>query len=517
MKQYLDLVRKVKEEGIIISPEAERTGTGTRSVYGEMMKFDLANGFPLVTTKKTFFRGVVEELLWFLRGETNSKTLESEGVNIWKEWAKEHGNCGPIYGASWRYYPHTGREVMIQVARRKDTFKDFKEPEIVWEPKIDCDLNCKYIWATGVLATSPNRVYRFQTHQGSVGTISRPRWRYLRNKETYGSLNKSVAGTGFLGNPKRTDERLYTLWYNMIRRCYDKNHPNYHLYGGSGITVSPIWHSYERFQETVASVPFFHLWYRNDTRVDLDKDYFGSKTYSPSTTIFMETRINQRIKSDSALEVKGELYSTWASFEEITGIRSDYIVAKLKEGKNSRGFSPSDVKRVKPENGYVWRPRLFIDQVENLIQEAKINPHSRRLVVSAWSTSQVSDQALPPCHAFWQISICGLGKVHLHLYQRSADIFLGVPFNIASYSLLLHMIAHHLDREPGTFIWTGHNCHLYNNHMTQVEELLQRTPLPLPTIKLNYDKNTPLWEVKAEDIELVGYQSHPAIKAPVAI
>lgn len=295
MKQYLDLIRRVKEEGIPISPEAERTGTGTRSVYGEMMKFDLADGFPLVTTKKTFFRGVVEELLWFLRGETNSRTLEEKGVNIWKEWAHpETGDCGQIYGGQWRQ------------------------------------------WKT------PGKTY------------------------PYGLVDTS-------------------------------------------------------------------------------------------------------------------------------------IVEK-------------------------------VDQLADLIKNLKSDPHSRRHIVTGWNPGLLPEpklshqenvengkQVLPPCHTLWQVSIGGDQKVNLQLYQRSADVFLGLPFNIASYSILLLLIAKYLDREPGTFIWTGHDCHLYNNHMTQVEELLQRNPLPLPTIKLNYDKNTPLWEVKAEDIELVGYQSHPAIKAPVAI
>lgn len=296
MKQYLDLIRRVKEEGIPISPEAERTGTGTRSVYGEMMKFDLADGFPLVTTKKTFFRGVVEELLWFLRGETNSRTLEEKGVNIWKEWAHpETGELGPVYGAQWRNWKH---------------YEDI-----------------------------------------SISILIKNAW---REKEA--------------------------------------------------------------------------------------------------------------------------------------------------------------------------------DQLAELISNLKSNPHSRRHIVTGWNPGLLPDpklshqenvengkQVLPPCHTLWQVSIGGDQKVNLQLYQRSADVFLGLPFNIASYSLLLLLIANYLDREPGTFIWTGHDCHLYNNHMTQVDELLQRNPLPLPTIKLNYDKNTPLWEVKAEDIELVGYQSHPAIKAPVAI
>lgn len=278
MKQYLDLIRKIRDEGIPLSAEGERTGTGTISLYGALMKFEMADGFPLVTAKKTFFRGVKEELLWFLRGETNSRTLEEKGVNIWKEWAHpETGELGPIYGSAW---------------------------------------------------------------------------------------------------------------------------------------------------------------------------------------------------------------SNWDG----------------------------------------------INQLKTLLHNLKTNPHSRRHIVTGWNPSLLPDpaathqqnvedgkQALPPCHTLWQVSICGQGKVHLHLYQRSADVFLGVPFNIASYSLLLMMISKYLERQPGTFIWTGHDCHLYSNHMEQVEELLQREPLPLPQIKLNYSTFEEIWDVNADDIELLNYQSHPTIKAPVAV
>lgn len=295
MKQYLDLVRQIRDEGIQLSAEGERTGTGTISLYGAMMKFDMADGFPLVTAKKTFFRGVKEELLWFLRGETNSRTLEAKGVNIWKEWAHpETGELGPVYGKMWREWP---------------------------------------------------------------------------------------------------------------------------------------------------------------TMVESNDPY------------------------------------------------------------TSQDFYPSS-----------------IDQLTRLMEELKKDPHSRRHIVTAWNPDLLPHprrshqenvkkgrQVLPPCHTMWQVSVGGDQRVHLHLYQRSADCFLGLPFNIASYSLLLHMIAYHLGREPGSFIWTGHDCHIYSNHAEQVEELLNRKPLPLSDLKLNYCLKTPIWDVKADDIELLNYQSHSAIKAPVAV
>ncbi len=264
MQQYLDLMRHVRDEGI---DKSDRTGTGTRSVFAYQMRFDLTAGFPLVTTKKCHLRSIIHELLWFLRGDTNIKYLQDNGVRIWDEWADENGDLGPVYGYQWRNWP------------------------------------------------APN----------------------------------------------------------------------------------------------------------------------------------------------------GE----------------------------------------------------SIDQISNLIHAIKTNPDSRRLIVSAWNPALVDDMALPPCHALFQFYVAD-GKLSCQLYQRSADIFLGVPFNIASYALLTMMIAQVCDLELGEFIWTGGDCHLYSNHMQQVEEQLSRTPYALPMMKIN-PAIKDLFAFKFEDFELCDYQAHPHIKAPVAV
>ncbi len=173
-----------------------------------------------------------------------------------------------------------------------------------------------------------------------------------------------------------------------------------------------------------------------------------------------------------------------------------------------------------PVYGYQWRnwpaPNgESIDQISNLIHAIKTNPDSRRLIVSAWNPALVDDMALPPCHALFQFYVAD-GKLSCQLYQRSADIFLGVPFNIASYALLTMMIAQVCDLELGEFIWTGGDCHLYSNHMQQVEEQLSRTPYALPMMKIN-PAIKDLFAFKFEDFELCDYQAHPHIKAPVAV
>ena len=264
MKPYLDLMRHVFEHG---TQKSDRTGTGTRSVFGWQLRFDLAAGFPLLTTKKLHLRSIVHELLWFLQGDTNIKYLQDNGVRIWDEWADANGDLGPVYGYQWRNWP------------------------------------------------APN----------------------------------------------------------------------------------------------------------------------------------------------------GE----------------------------------------------------SIDQIAKLIAMLKSNPDSRRLIVSAWNPALVEQMALPPCHALFQFYVAD-GKLSCQLYQRSADIFLGVPFNIASYALLTLMVAQVCDLAPGEFIWTGGDCHLYSNHLEQTDLQLSREPLPLPQMKLNPAVKD-LFAFRFEDFELVGYQAHPHIKADVAV
>ena len=264
MKPYLDLMRHVYEHG---TDKADRTGTGTRSVFGHQMRFNLQDGFPLVTTKKVHIKSIVYELLWFLQGSTNVRWLQDNGVTIWDEWADADGELGPVYGSQWRSWP------------------------------------------------TPN----------------------------------------------------------------------------------------------------------------------------------------------------GE----------------------------------------------------HIDQIAELIAQIKRNPDSRRLIVSAWNVAEIPRMKLPPCHAFFQFYVAD-GKLSCQLYQRSADIFLGVPFNIASYALLVHMVAQQTGLDVGDFVWTGGDCHLYSNHFEQVETQLAREPLPLPKLHIKR-KPESIFDYQYEDFEIVGYQTPAAIKAPVAV
>lgn len=264
---YEDLLRKILMEG---NPKSDRTGTGTISLFGQQMRFDLSEGFPLLTTKRVFFKGIAYELLWFLKGSGNVRWLQEHNVHIWDEWADENGDLGPVYGVQWRSWP------------------------------------------------------------------------------------------------------------------------------------------------------------------------------APT---------------------------------------------------------PSD-------------PNRTIDQISNVLELIRTQPDSRRMVVTAWNPAEVEQMALPPCHALFQFYVAN-GKLSCQLYQRSCDMFLGVPFNIASYSLLTIMMAQQAGLEPGEFVWTGGDCHIYDNHVDQVLEQLSREPYPYPTMKLH--KADSLFEYDYGDFEIVDYRYHPTIKAPIAV
>ena len=298
MKQYLDLLKRIKEDGVV---KSDRTGTGTRSVFGHQMRFNLQEGFPLLTTKKVFLKGVIHELLWFLAGDTNIKYLVDNGVHIWDNDA-------------YRYY----NELCVRHGVLPVTMEAFLE-------------------AAQNQIESPIEGY------------------------TFGDLN--------------------------------------HVYG---------------YQ--------------------------------------------------------------WRSWP-------------CGDGKS-------------------------IDQIRQVIDTIKHNPDSRRMIVSAWNVAEVEDMALPPCHVLFQFYVAN-GKLSCMLYQRSADTFLGVPFNIASYALLTMMIAQECGLEAGEFVHTLGDTHLYLNHMDQVEEQLSREPRALPTMKLNSEIKS-VFDFKYEDFTLEGYDPHPAIKAPMS-
>lgn len=314
MEQYLQLCRTILDNG---SDKGDRTGTGTKSIFGYQMRFDLTKGFPLMTTKRTAMRLIVSELLWFLKGDTNVKTLIAENNHIWDEWAFEK-------------------------------------------------------WV---------------------------------NSEDY-------------EGPDMTDFGLRAAQDETFKRVVDEQ---------------------------------------------------------------MEIFRNHVLSDDEFAKKYGDLGPVY--------------------GRQWRSWPTSDGQS--------------IDQLKNVIESIKNNPNSRRHIVTAWNPSEVDEMALPPCHTFFQFYVAD-NKLSCQLYQRSADVFLGVPFNIASYALLTHLIARECNLEVGEFIHTLGDAHIYSNHMDQVQEQLSRQPRALPNLIISDDKDS-IFDLETTDITVENYDPHPRIKAPIAV
>lgn len=324
MKQYLELMQKVLSEGV---QKDDRTGTGTLSIFGHQMRFDLSKGFPLVTTKKVHIRSIIHELLWFLKGDTNTKYLTDNNVSIWDEWAL--------------------KEDVLEIR----TLSKFE--------------------------------------------------RYIEVSKLTGMAIDSVRN-----------------------RC-------------KGLSEQEI-----------------HEWL----------DSMGAPT----------TKKVAVKKAGDLGPVYGAQWRSW----------------KTAGGK-------------------------AIDQFAQVMKQLKSDPNSRRIIVSSWNVGELDQMALAPCHAFFQFYVAD-GKLSCQLYQRSCDVFLGLPFNIASYALLVHMMAQQLDLEVGDFVWTGGDTHIYSNHMDQCNLQLTRDSRPLPKLIIKR-KPKNIFDYKFEDFEIEGYDPHPAIKAPVAV
>lgn len=453
MRQYQALLREILDHGIL---KTDRTGTGTRSIFGPQLRFNLAEGFPLVTTKKVHLKSIVHELLWFLRGDTNNTPLEKEGVKIWREWARADGSLGPVYGKQWRRW-----EQVELVAPRQ-----FEAPPTPLQ--------------SGLIA--------------GVGTNSLP-----ESRET-----PALA-------------QLYATWNEMLHRCYDVHKKSYAEYGGRGIFVDARWHEFATFVADAYQLPNGLLKQAFPADYELDKDYYATNKYGPDTCLWL-TRKEQNLNTRRGRAVKAT--APWGDsvvIMDVAGLCQDHDLDESTVYKCLRGDRAAHKGwqfEALETNGLLPRLRLH-DQIRQAVAEIRLRPDSRRIIVSAWNVADLPRMRLQPCHALFQFYVAD-GRLSCQLYQRSADVFLGVPFNIASYALLTLMVAQVTGLQPGEFIWTGGDTHLYSNHLDQARQQLERAPRPLPTMRLN-PAVTDIFGFQYEDFQLGNYEPWPAIKAPVAV
>ena len=437
-KSYEDMLREVLMEG---SSRPDRTGTGTTSLFGGRIEYDLRNGFPLITSKRVPFRLVAEELLYFLRGETNISTLQERGVHIWDEWADGNGNLGPMYGHQLRNYG------------------------------------------------------------GRVESIAQP----PRPPANQGAYKRGL-------DP--VEDFLYSTWKGIIGRCYTSSKDAYRYYGGKGVHVCDEWFNFDTFSTDVKLLEGWQGKLRDPEGYQLDKDAKGSGfRYSPTDCVWLSCSDNAAAKRDVEYTVRHED----GSVESLTSPAAFIRERGLHQGNFSsmlRGVRPkaqgwSLVSTVDHHKG--------VDQVSALITGIKADPHGRRHVMTTWNPSELSLMALPPCHGLvTQFNVTNDGHLDCQMYQRSADMFLGTPFNIASYALLTHMVAHVTGYGVGRLIWVGGDCHIYDNHRDQVKEQLSREHVPLPELEIVGDVAN-IDDFTIDNFKVTEYNPHPTLKGVVAV
>lgn len=467
-EQYLAMLYAIKNRGVF---KGDRTGTGTQDLFGYQLRMDLQKGFPLLTTKKMFTRGIFEELLWFMRGDTHVSSLQEKKVKIWDSWHDEHGELGPIYSHQWRNFGGKPRAV----PRKKPQLRE------------------------GVEAT------------------------YLDVANGSGKEGHVLAKT----------------WEGMIARCYDTQNIEYPRYGGRGVIVDNRWLEFATFAEDAEQLPGWREKKADPRGYVLDKDGLGyGFNYGPDSCQWVTPSENALLKST-------KVYTVEKDGEQFLFTNPSVFCAE--QGIDDRNFSDLWTGRKNAKNRYGFKlisvedQAKGVDQLQLCLDMIRTNPFSRRIILDSWNPVDLPYMGLPPCHVLAQFSvrpdendITKPKYLDCQLYQRSSDVFLGVPFNIASYALLTHIMAGLSGLVPGEFVHTFGSVHIYNNHRDQVEEQLRREPYALPTLRIKTFENTTrqgtvsdptTWSIDnylqvckgASDFVIDDYQHHPKIKAKVSV
>lgn len=521
--QYLALLNDVMVNG---ANKTNRTGVSTKSVFGRQLRFDLSEGFPILTTKKVHFKSVVQELLFFLRGETNVQSLKDNGVTIWNEWANADGELGKIYGYQWINWEN--KKNIVPVECRKCTHElepkriELQEPEFSEDKlvgKIFDSINYgKFIVLRKTRLKDTHSEYEVQfLRTGYLKAAIRTSILKGNVKDPYYPRIYNVAYCGKTKLVSKLDKNIKKTWMHMLDRCYNPKCKEYKFYGEKGIVVCPKWLNFDKFYEDVRKLPQWYHKKNNLQLYQLDKDYFQSDCYCSNTCVWLSKVDNvlyNRSKPFEVIDEAGKVLGKEISNTEC-GIRYNLCHSKISmvllgKREHHKGFKFKYIN-----DGKAYRYQLPTNQIAEVINKIKTNPNDRRLVVSAWNVSDLDSMKLPPCHMLFEFNVCG-DRLNCIFFMRSIDVFLGLPFNISSYALLTHMISHVCGLKAGELIWFGGDTHIYNNHFDQVCEQLNRTMFDLPVLKLS-NKIMDIFDFKFEDIELVGYNCHPSIKAPIAV
>lgn len=553
MKQYLDMVRYVIDNGEF---RDDRTGTGTLSVFGYQFRHDLNKGFPLLTTKKMPFRIFAEELKWMLQSGNNLKQLLDKNVNFWNSdcyrWYKanhpnddisfeefiekckvdeRYGDLGTLYGYQWASWE--AKRKPIKVEPRIKEKQEIKQKEVKLLKPIGNDeligrtfknKNKDKFIVVEFQGINKNKHKKFKIQFVKTGYIVNDvdRCNILQGniKDRY---SPNVYGVGYIGNEHRDTElkkHLYEVWKGMLLRCYYIDAPSYKNYGAKGVFVEDRWHNFSNFYQDVQKLPNWNRKIREWDKWQLDKDYYSSNCYSKNTCVWIT-------KGDNVLYRKSK------AFKVTTPNGNEFIEISVPEISRSYNLDESAIYKVLKgkykthhgfkfeyiEDGELYRYPLPINQVQDVINQIKNNPTSRRILWHGWNVAENDDMCLPNCHTLYQFYVSKDRKLSLQMYQRSGDLFLGVPANIMNCALLTHLIAEHCNLDVGEIIINFGDLHIYNNHLPQVIEQLQREPRELPELIIRQDLTLlqDISDFELSSISVLGYNPHPTIKGKLSV
>lgn len=524
MKQYNDLVKQILAEG---EYREDRTGVGTLSIFGGSITFDLREGFPLVTSKETRWKVAFLEMLWFLRGDASIHWLNAHGSKLWDAWADASGSIRDGYGPQWRNAPASGGNVKL-IPRRTDRDADYKRPAAELMPAIDCQFNGDTWWAIGKERIDNETCWTVQFDNGYSTKVEYQTLRYMFHKGTVNELDgwrKRVAGVGYLGNPVPwATKRHKTLWLELLTSCYGES-PRVTF--GKNRTVSPIWHNFEMFCKTLSSVPRYKRWLGGEDLV-LDCDYFGSDVFSPGTCMFLTQDEAKELRVPRPVRVDNQNWMSVSDWAKATSVNLEaaqqawasgrVFKSPVASGVAAEGVTAEDIIALEDSKTGVWRRQLVVDQVADMVSSLKYNRHSRRHIVNAWTGGDIQDMALPPCHVMHQCYVSDDGHLDMLMYQRSWDVALGAPFNIAGYALLMHLYCRAVGNLTPRHLKIAYgDAHLYANH-TDAMRAVADLPLPESRPKLVFNtKNTDIDGYKPGDFSIEGYVSNPFVKLEVAV
>lgn len=567
--QYQQFLNHILTNG---RKKSDRTGTGTTSAFGYQMRFDIQhNVIPVLSTKKMYIPALVVELEWYFSGDTSATSLAKKNVRIWSEWADQNGELGKIYGKQWRdwdTYAYQTIEVPPRLGSLSvDVPSKYVRVAMTQSPILSGDTFIGSVFNTSESGSfvvidsadksagiKPEKQYVIQFIETGYTTISRVS--LIRRGNIRDPYVRLVNGVGYLGDLTQVDQelsvKLKNTWTHMLDRCYNPSHHAYHLYGAAGIFVSPEWHCFANFVNSVVKLPNWHKKRLAWSNYELDKDYYSSNCYSTSTVVWSTLRHNTLYRKSKPFTVTTPDGDEFMAISlEDTVAQTNVSITKIRRALANKVTSTGGYKFKYCDTRYPVRYQSAIDQIAQVIESLRNNPDSRRIMVNAWNVGQLDQMQLPPCHyAFqfytdvmtleeridwWRVEHGADIDSHTEathegldfmmvprrfiscmLTQRSADAFLGVPFNIAQYSMITCMLGKIVNMAPKEFIWSGGDCHIYDNHVDQVREQLSREPFPSPTLVVNPSLQN-IDDFKFTDLTIVNYEFHPAIAAKVAV